>query len=139
MTEERKRFIDEHDVIYYVGARRMRTVFCRYCGCSKRIDVLETHCLSKHKSPKAALKEGEEPIEPVNSNWKEIIDDLQHAVPIPVMTRRVTTEAIKINQDPKTSFDSTSATTVIQVSEQSDGAKRDPGWNALSRLSFKSK
>jgi hypothetical protein len=87
----------------------MRTVFCRYCGCPKRVDALEAHCLSKHRSPKAALRVGDEPREPANSNWQKIIEDLDHTVPLPVVSTRAIVETVQHFQDPKNTLDSTTA------------------------------
>jgi len=48
MTKEKKTLIDTDGTLFQRNKRRQRLVFCRYCGCSKRTDVLEKHCRAIH-------------------------------------------------------------------------------------------
>jgi hypothetical protein len=63
MTKEKKTLIDTDGTLFQRNKRRQRLVFCRYCGCSKRTDVLEKHCRAIHKRPRAVLKQGQMPFD----------------------------------------------------------------------------
>ena len=63
MAKKKMKLVDSAGTVYTTGQRRRRNVFCRYCGCQKRTDDLERHCLRVHQRPKAALRLNEIPME----------------------------------------------------------------------------
>ena len=57
-------------------------VFCYHCCRALRTNKLKKHCKKVHDTASRALRWGENPVEPIWLNWKDVIEQYPDTVPI---------------------------------------------------------